>query len=96
VGAAADILSSLRSGAIAKGCSVTKPVTSAFVSGLVAGFVAGAILSGAAFWTAFAPTKAKLDMVVYSAVRLGWLCHDNDIDFDRCALVASGNAGDRP
>ena len=69
-----------------------KPVTSAFL----AGFVAGAILSGAAFWIAFAPTKAKLDMVVYSAVRLGWLCHDNDIDFDRCALVASGNAGNPP
>jgi hypothetical protein len=64
----------------------------AFMSGIVIGAIASASISAAIF----VPTKAKLDMVVYSAVRLGWLCHENDIDFDRCALVASGNAGDRP
>jgi hypothetical protein len=68
--------------------SATGKVIVAFLSGIAIGAIASAAI--------FAPTKAKLDMVVYSAVRLGWLCHDNDIDFDRCALVASGNAGNPP
>lgn len=62
------------------------------VGAFLAGVAVGALISA----MIFAPSKTRLDMVVYSAVRLGWLCHDNNVDFDNCALVASGNAGDRP
>lgn len=62
---------------------------------VIVAFLVGVVVGGIVSAAVFAPTKAKLDMVVYSAVRLGWLCHDNNIDFDSCALVVSGNAGDR-
>lgn len=38
------------------------------------------------------PPQAAIDMLIYTSVRTGWVCRDNDVTFDECALmVRTGN-----
>ena len=55
-------------------------------------FLGGAIVGGSLSWAIFRPTKPALDMVVYTAIRLGWVCHDNNVTFDECTAMATAVA----
>ena len=46
----------------------------------------GIVIGGCIGAAIFSPTKANLDILTMAAIRLGWLCHDNDVSYDECIL----------